>query len=166
MAFLPYGSRTRSQVLFLCRVSISSCIVVIHIDTFVLSIASWKVDGFLVTYFECQDGGLLSRVDHRTSGVSDSNVTSEEVWFWVFTIWTTLVSFKMLLFSSICILSFINMTSLLMTNLWAVGSHKWYPFTPSAYPKNTHFLDFESSLLTYWVLCITYTRLPNICNRD
>jgi hypothetical protein len=58
------------------------------------------------------------------------------------------------------------MTSLLMTNLWAVGSHKRYPFTPSAYPNNTYFLDFESSLLTYWVLCITYTRLPNICNRE
>jgi len=99
MAFLPYGSGTRSQVLCLCRVSISSCIAIIHIDTSVLSIASWKVDGspssvrrqyamlLLVTYFECQDGGLLSRVDHRTSGVSDSicscslcsSVTSEEV---------------------------------------------------------------------------------------
>jgi hypothetical protein len=71
-------------VLFLCRVSISSEIAVIHIYTFVLFIASWKVDGspsfirrqyamlLLVTYSECQVDGLLSRVDRRTLGVSDS----------------------------------------------------------------------------------------------
>ena len=62
-------------------------------------IASWKVDGSLssvrrqyamllsVTYSECQAGGLLSRVDRRTSEVSDficsysscSGAASEEV---------------------------------------------------------------------------------------
>ncbi|KAL9402070.1 hypothetical protein Peur_005919 [Populus x canadensis] len=101
MAFLPCGSGTRSQVLFLCRASISSCIAVIHIDTSVLLIASWKVDSspssirrqyamlLSVTYSECQAGGLLSRVDRRTSGVSDSicscsscsGAASEEVRF-------------------------------------------------------------------------------------
>lgn len=61
-----------------------SCIIVIHIDTSVLLIASRKVDGspssvrrqyamlFSVTYSECQVGGVLSRVDRRTSGVSVS----------------------------------------------------------------------------------------------
>jgi len=84
MAFLPCGSETRSQVLFLCRVLISSWIAVIHIDTSVLFIALWKVDGspssirrqyamlLLVTYSECQAGGLLSRVDCQTSGVLES----------------------------------------------------------------------------------------------
>ena len=84
MAFLPCGSETRSQVLFLCRVLISSWIAVIHIDTSVLFIALWKVDGspssirrqyamlLLVTYFECQADGFLSRADRRTLGVSDS----------------------------------------------------------------------------------------------
>ena len=83
MAFLPCGSGTRSQVLFLCKALISSYIVVIHIDTSVLLIASWKVNGssssvrrqyamlLLVTYSECQVGGLLSQVDRRTLGVTN-----------------------------------------------------------------------------------------------
>ena len=45
MVFLSCGSGTSSYVLFLCRASISSSIIVIHKATSELFKASWKVDG-------------------------------------------------------------------------------------------------------------------------
>ena len=57
----------------------------------------------------------------------------------------------------------IKITSLQMTILWVVGSHRRYPFTPSVYSKKIHLLDFVSSFVLSWALYITYTGHPNIC---
>ena len=67
---------------------------------------------------------------------------------------------------SLCSMFSTTMASLLMLTLWVVGSHRRYPFTLSAYPKNMHFLDFRSSFVLFVSVYITQTGHLNMYKEE
>jgi len=155
MAFQPVRSATSSQVWFLHNASISSCIAIIHIETFGLCIASRKLLALLLLLEDNMHYNLpwhslnammaalsgtmiITLISHFASSNTCSlcfNFASKESFSPYFSsIKIVVVSLAVLLFLCSLYSSFsTNTTSLLMTTLWAVRSHRQYPLTPSVY---------------------------------
>ena len=113
-----------------------------------------------ITNSECQESSLLSRIDHRTLGISYSTGTCSlcsgtTLKDFGYSCFDCLFPIKLIMFiffisvlssSSLCSMSSTKMIFLLMIKLQAMGSHKRYPFTPLVYPKNMHFLNLDPTL--------------------